>query len=123
MKLKPVNDKIVVKPIADEHKEEVTAAGLILPDTAKINPMGIFKSFMQDAEPVCKEITRQTINAKNKVSTESRHVPLDEILKDYKEGFYKENSVFSTENIYLLVVGILFLYILSKLYYKNVKIL
>ena len=35
MKLKPVNDKIVVKPIADEHKEEVTAAGLILPATAK----------------------------------------------------------------------------------------
>ena len=95
----------------------------ILSDTAKINPMGIFKSFMQDSEPACKEITRETIDVKNKVSKESRHVPLDEIKKNYKEAFSKENSIFSTENTYLLVVGILFLYLLSKLYYKNVKIL
>ena len=31
MKLKPVNDKIVVKPITKE--EEVTESGILLPDT------------------------------------------------------------------------------------------
>ena len=34
MKLKPVNDKIVVRPIKEED-EHVTESGLILPDTAK----------------------------------------------------------------------------------------
>tara|TARA_R100001163_G_C4873519_1_gene74217 strand:- start:114 stop:416 length:303 start_codon:yes stop_codon:yes gene_type:complete len=33
MRLKPVNDKIVVKPI--ENKEEKTAGGIILPDTVQ----------------------------------------------------------------------------------------
>jgi chaperonin GroES len=33
MRLKPVNDKIVVKP--DENKEEKTAGGIILPDTVQ----------------------------------------------------------------------------------------
>ena len=33
MKLKPVHDKIVVKP-RDKNEEEITAGGLILPDTA-----------------------------------------------------------------------------------------
>ena len=33
MRLKPVNDKIVVKPI--ENKEERTAGGIILPDTVQ----------------------------------------------------------------------------------------
>ena len=36
MRLKPVNDKIVVKP--DENKEEKTAGGIILPDTAQEKP-------------------------------------------------------------------------------------
>ena len=27
----------------------------VLSDVDQINPMGIFKSFMQDAEPVCEE--------------------------------------------------------------------
>ena len=34
MRLKPVNDKIVVKPI-EEKDENVTAGGLILPDTVQ----------------------------------------------------------------------------------------
>ena len=34
MRLKPVNDKIVVKPIKKE-EVETTAAGIILPDSAK----------------------------------------------------------------------------------------
>ena len=33
MRLKPVNDKIVVKP--NENKEEKTAGGIILPDTVQ----------------------------------------------------------------------------------------
>ena len=33
MRLKPVNDKIVVKPI--ENKEEMTSGGIILPDTVQ----------------------------------------------------------------------------------------
>ena len=33
MRLKPVNDKIVVKPI--ENKEEMTSGGTILPDTVQ----------------------------------------------------------------------------------------
>jgi len=33
MRLKPVNDKIVVKP--NENKEEMTAGGIILPDTVQ----------------------------------------------------------------------------------------
>jgi co-chaperonin GroES (HSP10) len=33
MRLKPVNDKIVVKP--NESKEEVTSGGIILPDTVQ----------------------------------------------------------------------------------------
>jgi chaperonin GroES len=33
MRLKPVNDKIVVKPI--ENKEEKTSGGIILPDTVQ----------------------------------------------------------------------------------------
>tara|TARA_Y100000593_G_scaffold66617_1_gene122595 strand:+ start:145 stop:450 length:306 start_codon:yes stop_codon:yes gene_type:complete len=33
MRLKPVHDKIVVKPI-DDKKDEVTESGIILPDTA-----------------------------------------------------------------------------------------
>ena len=33
MRLKPVNDKIVVKP--SESKEEVTSGGIILPDTVQ----------------------------------------------------------------------------------------
>ena len=32
MKLKPVNDKIVVRP-KEKNKEEVTASGIVLPDT------------------------------------------------------------------------------------------
>ena len=32
MRLKPVNDKIVVKP-KEKNKEEVTASGIVLPDT------------------------------------------------------------------------------------------
>ena len=34
MRLKPVNDKIVVKPVKDD-EEHVTESGLILPDTVK----------------------------------------------------------------------------------------
>jgi len=34
MRLKPVNDKIVVKPI-EQDEVETTAAGIILPDTVK----------------------------------------------------------------------------------------
>ena len=34
MRLKPVNDKIVVKP-NEKNKEEKTASGIILPDTAQ----------------------------------------------------------------------------------------
>jgi|TARA_Y100000361_G_scaffold125994_1_gene119735 chaperonin GroES len=33
MRLKPVNDKIVVKPI--DNKEEMTAGGILLPDTVQ----------------------------------------------------------------------------------------
>ena len=33
MRLKPVHDKIIVKPISNK-KDEVTEAGIILPDTA-----------------------------------------------------------------------------------------
>ena len=33
MRLKPVNDKIVVKP--NENKEEMTSGGIILPDTVQ----------------------------------------------------------------------------------------
>jgi len=35
MKLKPIGDKIVVKP---EKEEEVTKSGIVLPDTAKEKP-------------------------------------------------------------------------------------
>ena len=34
MRLKPVNDKIVVKPI-EEKEDKTTASGIILPDTVK----------------------------------------------------------------------------------------
>tara|TARA_R100000008_G_scaffold2597_1_gene2030 strand:+ start:1253 stop:1543 length:291 start_codon:yes stop_codon:yes gene_type:complete len=34
MKLKPVNDKIVVKPM-EQNKEEKTVSGIILPDTVQ----------------------------------------------------------------------------------------
>ena len=34
MRLKPVNDKIVVKP-SEKNKEEKTASGIILPDTVQ----------------------------------------------------------------------------------------
>ena len=34
MRLKPVNDKIVVKPV-EKDKEETTAGGIILPDTVQ----------------------------------------------------------------------------------------
>ena len=37
MRLKPVNDKIVVKP-TEKDEVETTAAGIILPDTAKEKP-------------------------------------------------------------------------------------
>ena len=33
MKLKPVHDKIVVKPLEKEGNEDVTESGIILPDT------------------------------------------------------------------------------------------
>ncbi len=36
MKLKPLGDRVVVKPIAEEDK---TPGGIILPDTAKEKPM------------------------------------------------------------------------------------
>ena len=37
MRLKPLNDKIVVKP-SEKNKEEKTESGIILPDTAKEKP-------------------------------------------------------------------------------------
>jgi chaperonin GroES len=36
MKLQPLEDRVVVKPVAEEEK---TASGIVLPDTAKEKPM------------------------------------------------------------------------------------
>jgi chaperonin GroES len=36
MKLQPLEDRVVIKPVAEEEK---TASGIVLPDTAKEKPM------------------------------------------------------------------------------------
>ena len=89
----------------------------ILSDTAKINPMGIFSSFMKSAEPKCREVTRTVVDANGNKSKETRHIPISEL----KEGFSKlnQNEVFDFDNVYLLMVGLFFLYLFNKLYYKK----
>jgi chaperonin GroES len=40
MKLRPLADRVVVKPVEDQDK---TPGGIILPDTAKEKPMKLFR--------------------------------------------------------------------------------
>jgi len=112
----------------------------VLSDVDQINPMGIFKSFMQDAEPVCEEISLpvnwKTVNGswKSVPSFNQKHyIPIsdaDEIRrrKNVREAFtgeknkkhlFKKTNMSNTENIYLLSISLLFLYLFYKLYIKT----
>lgn len=51
----------------------------ILSDIDKINPMDMFKAFMQDSEPACREVTLETIDKQGNIGKETRFLPLDEI--------------------------------------------
>ena len=89
----------------------------ILSDTAQINPMDMFSSFMQDSEPKCKEITRNVVNSNGVKSRQTRHVA----ITDIKEGFLKFNqdNVSDINNVYLLLVSFLILYLVYRMYVKE----
>ena len=48
---------------------------------ADINPMGIFGAFMSEANPPCREIELDTVDTKNKRSSESHHITTDDLKK------------------------------------------
>lgn len=113
----------------------------ILSDIDQINPMDMFKAFMQDSEPECSEITLETIDKEGRVGKETRYLPTDEIrtidknLKKSREGFtnskqvmnnnnmtriiYLLKNIVSSENIYLASIGILYLYIIYRFILKT----
>lgn len=123
----------------------------ILSDIDKINPMDMFKAFMQDSEPPCQEVTLETVNREGAVGSESRYLPLDEIaviesnqknakvmkkpaalkrapVPAKKEGFTvndeddlmtRVQQMVSSDNVYLLMVGMLYLYIFSRFISKT----
>lgn len=112
----------------------------VLSDVDQINPMGIFKSFMQDAEPVCEEINLP-VNWKNENGkwksvpsfNETHYIPesdANEIRqrKNVREAFtgeknkkqlLKKPKMTNMENIYLLSLSLLFLFLFYKLYVKT----
>jgi len=116
-----------------------TFEGLIpgmLSDLAELNPMSIFKAFMEDAEPECLEIKMETINQNNDTSYESQHVPLSEIQtyspcifpdgvnpvtkKSCQEAFGGRTSKCKIRSrLYILLVGLLLLYILGRFMAKT----
>jgi len=48
---------------------------------ADINPMAIFGAFMSEAEPPCREIELETVDVKNRRSSESHHITDDDLKK------------------------------------------
>jgi len=108
----------------------------ILSDLAQLNPMSIFKAFMENAEPECMEIKMETINQSNDTGYESQHVPLSEIQtyspcifpdavnpvtkKSCQEAFEGGRPKCKIRSrLYILLVGALLLYILARFMEKN----
>lgn len=89
----------------------------VMSDTAQINPMDMFSAFMQDAEPKCKEITRNVVNSDGSKSRQTRHVALNDI----KEGFleFNQDNISDINNVYFLLVSFLILYLVYRMYVKQ----
>lgn len=110
----------------------------ILSDLSQLNPMSIFKSFMQNAEPDCMEIKMETINQNNQTGYESQHVPLSEIKtyspcifpdgvnpitkKACQEAFTNSQKTLESNlqpRLYIFFIGVLLLYILRRFLTRN----
>jgi len=107
----------------------------ILSDIDQINPMGIFKAFMQDAEPECEEI-KLPVNWKNvngnwqSVPTfqESHYIPVSDTRdikkrKNMREAFQNKNvptNLIDSQNLFNFVLGLLFVFLLYRLYVKSI---
>jgi hypothetical protein len=51
----------------------------ILEDIGRLDPLPLFSSFMQGAEPPCMEVTLPTVSTTNQAGSEAHHVPTAEI--------------------------------------------
>lgn len=107
----------------------------VLSDIDQINPMGIFKAFMQGSEPPCEEITLP-VNWKNVDGTwksvpsfeETHYVPVSEAKeikrrKNTREAFTNKTNnreLFDSNNLFHISLGFLFLYLLYRFYTKNI---
>lgn len=107
----------------------------VLSDINQINPMGIFKAFMQGSEPPCEEITLP-VNWKNVDGTwksvpsfeETHYVPVSEAKeikqrKNTREAFTNKTNdrdFFDSTNLFHISLGFLFLYLLYRFYTKNI---
>jgi len=65
----------------------------LLEDTYDINPLKMFRAFMEGSEPVCAEVTLETVDANNVKGKESGYIPISELIDMASDGQIPEDVV------------------------------
>ena len=108
----------------------------IMGDLGAMNPVTLFRGFMEGASPPCTEITMPTMSAKNVSGTASHYVTNTDIADispcsfpsktnpQTKVGCKEAFSVLQPTkkkfgNLYILICGLILMFIIQKLLRKN----
>ena len=67
----------------------------ILNDIGDINPLAMFSAFMEGNEPPCAEVSLETIDENNNVSTQSGFIPINELKQLQSGGNIPDGTVTS----------------------------
>ena len=90
----------------------------IMEDLDALNPITLFRGFMQGNVPPCKEVTLPTKSSTNVIGSATHHVSLTDLQA--VEGFQNLNTASEKyNNLYIFVCGIILLYLVQKLLKKN----
>jgi hypothetical protein len=65
----------------------------ILEDIYSINPLKMFRAFMEGSEPPCAEVSLETIDSNNNIQTNSAYVPISELQDLQNDGKIPDGTV------------------------------
>ena len=92
----------------------------IMEDLAALNPITLFRGFMEGNNPPCTEVTLPTRSSTNVMGSETHHVTTTDLKSAGQEGLQNYFDAGETyNNVYVFICGIVLLYIVQRLLRKD----